>query len=158
VRAVRPYRVTCPLPIALDAIILNLSPTVTRISYAEATRIFSFGQLEPSRPERVSLKRRPSAITLDDWNHKEASAELERFSLGCMAPVHAKRQPAKENSRLIPSICSGTALGVACASQCRKIHTLMESNGNRCVVTIYSVGRPICMALTSGATPRNYHK
>jgi hypothetical protein len=124
VRAVRPYRVTCPLPIALDAIILNLSPTVTRISYAEATRIFSFGQLEPSRPERVSPKRRPSALTLDDWNQKEASAEL----------------------------------GVACASQCRKIHTLMESNGNRGVVSIYFVGRPICMALTSGATPRNYHK
>jgi transposase, IS6 family len=35
---------------------------------------------------------------------------LERFSLGCRAPVHAKRQPAKENSRLIPYICLGTAL------------------------------------------------
>jgi hypothetical protein len=36
---------------------------------------------------------------------------IERFSLGCRAAVYMKRQPAKENSRLIPYICSGTALG-----------------------------------------------
>jgi hypothetical protein len=37
---------------------------------------------------------------------------FERFALGCMTPVHVKRQPAKENSRLIPYMCSGTAPGL----------------------------------------------
>jgi hypothetical protein len=45
---------------------------------------------------------------------------LERFSLGCRAAVYTKRQPAKENSRLIPYICSGTALGLD-AEQTRNV-------------------------------------
>jgi hypothetical protein len=39
-------------------------------------------------------------------------AGLQRFSLRCRAPVHAKHQPAKENTRLAPYICLGTALAV----------------------------------------------
>ncbi len=42
---------------------------------------------------------------------------LSRVSLACRAPVHAKLQPIKENFRLMPYSCSGTALGAGTISR-----------------------------------------
>jgi len=57
------------------------------------------------------FNKRYAPVEQHQLNWRVVKQLLQRFSLGCMVPVHAKRQPAKENSQSIPYICSGTALG-----------------------------------------------